>query len=72
MRQEGEPAKRIAVTPHNRLSAEACLTPNGNTYRPSMFVTLTLDSYSKVYDYQRVTRSHHVRAGRQAGARRWA
>ena len=50
-----------------RTTGRAWTTPDGKTYRPSMFLTLTLDSYGKVgedgtprdpgtYDYQRAAR----------------
>jgi hypothetical protein len=64
-RQDAPDLPRHKIDP--RTTGKVYTSPDGKTYRPSMFVTLTLDSYGKVgedgtpaspgsYDYQRAAR----------------
>jgi hypothetical protein len=64
-RQDAPDLPRCKVDP--RTTGKVYTAPNGKTYRPSMFLTLTCDSYGKVledgtpadpdgYDYQRAAR----------------
>jgi hypothetical protein len=63
-RQDAPDLPRREISP--RTTGRVYTAPNGKTYRPSMFLTLTLDSYGKVddgipvdpehYDYQRAAR----------------
>jgi hypothetical protein len=63
-RQDAPDLPRREISP--RTTGRVYTAPNGKTYRPSMFLTLTMDSYGKVddgipvdpehYDYQRAAR----------------
>ena len=64
-RQDAPDLPRRKIEP--RTTGKVYTSPDGKTYRPSMFLTLTLDSYGKVlddgtpadpaaYDYQRAAR----------------